>query len=230
MASWLHELHVPGSWCACWSRTILLRVPQAGDAIGGGWALALLINRIDLPSGLDPPFALAGAIGLFAATQLADGSGFLAIYLCGVMLRACLRRPAERIIHFHEGLAWLAQIARRVCWQLKRREALRPVLQLSALEEQGRQFASTEPLPEDRAALAAALIPIGRGAAPQLSRDDACVSTRPARAASGGNGVYLEALASPTGSYANTQRITAPTTITLSDTVRIGRTIMRLEP
>jgi potassium/hydrogen antiporter len=79
--------------------------------LGGGWALALLINRIDLPSGLDPPFALAGAIGLFAATQLADGSGFLAIYLCGVMLRACLRRPAERITHFHEGLAWLAQIA-----------------------------------------------------------------------------------------------------------------------
>jgi NhaP-type Na+/H+ or K+/H+ antiporter len=79
--------------------------------LGGGWALAWLINRIDLHSGLEPPFALAGAVGLFAATQLADGSGFLAIYLCGVMLRAFLRRPAERIIHFHEGLAWLAQIA-----------------------------------------------------------------------------------------------------------------------
>ena len=79
--------------------------------LGGGWALAMLINRIELHAGLDPPFALAGAIGLFAATQLAGGSGFLAIYLCGVALRACLRRPAERIIHFHEGLAWLAQIA-----------------------------------------------------------------------------------------------------------------------
>jgi cell volume regulation protein A len=79
--------------------------------LGGGWALAWLINRIDLHSGLEPPFALAGAVGLFAATQLADGSGFLAIYLCGVMLRALLRRPAERIVHFHEGLAWLAQIA-----------------------------------------------------------------------------------------------------------------------
>jgi cell volume regulation protein A len=79
--------------------------------LGGGWVLALLLNRIDLPSGLDPPFALAGAVGLFAATQLAEGSGFLAIYLCGAMLRACLRRPAERVTHFHEGLAWLAQIA-----------------------------------------------------------------------------------------------------------------------
>jgi RNA polymerase sigma-70 factor (ECF subfamily) len=33
--------------------------------------------------------------------------------------------------------AWLAQIGRRVCWHLKEREALLPVVQLSALEEQG---------------------------------------------------------------------------------------------
>jgi pSer/pThr/pTyr-binding forkhead associated (FHA) protein len=47
---------------------------------------------------------------------------------------------------------------------------------------------------------------------------------------SGENGVYLEDLGSTNGSYVNGQRITAPTTITLSDTVRIGRTVMRLEP
>jgi potassium/hydrogen antiporter len=78
--------------------------------LGGGWALAWLLDQIDLHTGLGPPFTLAGAVGLFAGTELAGGSGFLAIYLCGVMLRASLRRPAERIIHFHEGLAWLAQI------------------------------------------------------------------------------------------------------------------------
>ena len=47
---------------------------------------------------------------------------------------------------------------------------------------------------------------------------------------SGENGVYVEDLGSTNGSYVNGQRITAPTTITLSDTVRIGRTIMKLEP
>jgi len=31
--------------------------------------------------------------------------------------------------------AWLAQIARRVCWNLKSREALRPILQLSAVPD-----------------------------------------------------------------------------------------------
>src|SRR5215467_6044149 len=38
--------------------------------------------------------------------------------------------------------AWLAQIGRRVCWQLKQREALLPILQLSSLEDEGVELAS----------------------------------------------------------------------------------------
>ncbi len=41
--------------------------------------------------------------------------------------------------------AWLAQIARRVCWQLKERESLLPLLQLSTLEDEGRELAGSEP-------------------------------------------------------------------------------------
>jgi RNA polymerase sigma-70 factor (ECF subfamily) len=40
--------------------------------------------------------------------------------------------------------AWLAQIAKRVCWQLKEREALLPLLQLSMLEHEGREIAGAE--------------------------------------------------------------------------------------
>ncbi len=40
---------------------------------------------------------------------------------------------------------WLAQIAKRVCWQLKKREALLPLLQLSMLEEEGKHIQSDEP-------------------------------------------------------------------------------------
>lgn len=40
--------------------------------------------------------------------------------------------------------AWLARIANRVCWQLRRREALMPLLQLSSLEEEGREIRSAE--------------------------------------------------------------------------------------
>jgi RNA polymerase sigma-70 factor, ECF subfamily len=44
--------------------------------------------------------------------------------------------------------AWLAQIGRRVCWHLKAREALVPIMQLSALEEQGVQPIDTAPPPD----------------------------------------------------------------------------------
>jgi RNA polymerase sigma-70 factor (ECF subfamily) len=38
--------------------------------------------------------------------------------------------------------AWLGQIARRLCWQLKEREAMAPLLQLSAMEEVGVELES----------------------------------------------------------------------------------------
>ena len=80
------------------------------------------------------------------------------------------------------------------------------------------------------AALADGVILIGRGADCQIILDDDYVSTRHARVVSGENGVYLEDLGSTNGSYVNGQRITAPTTITMSDTIRIGKTILKLEP
>jgi pSer/pThr/pTyr-binding forkhead associated (FHA) protein len=71
---------------------------------------------------------------------------------------------------------------------------------------------------------------IGRGADCQLILDDDYVSTRHARVVRGDNGIYVEDLGSTNGTYVNGQRITAPTTITLADTIRIGKTILKLEP
>ncbi len=49
--------------------------------------------------------------------------------------------------------AWLAQIGRRVCWQLKQREALLPIIQLSELESDGTELKSAEDAPDVRASL-----------------------------------------------------------------------------
>jgi len=49
---------------------------------------------------------------------------------------------------------WLAQIARRVCWQLKETEALLPLLQMSELEEAGHEVRSNTAPPDDVAATA----------------------------------------------------------------------------
>lgn len=79
------------------------------------------------------------------------------------------------------------------------------------------------------AELAGGVIMIGRGADCQLILEDDYVSTRHARVVSTPNGIYVEDLGSTNGTYVNGQRITAPTTITLADTVRIGKTMMKLE-
>jgi RNA polymerase sigma-70 factor, ECF subfamily len=41
--------------------------------------------------------------------------------------------------------AWLAKIADRICWQLRKRQLLMPLLQLSSLEEEGREISAHEP-------------------------------------------------------------------------------------
>lgn len=63
--------------------------------------------------------------------------------------------------------AWLAQIARRVCWQLRERESLLPLLQLSALEEEAYEIPSGEP-PVDVQAAAREMKAIFAGALAEL--------------------------------------------------------------
>jgi RNA polymerase sigma-70 factor, ECF subfamily len=44
--------------------------------------------------------------------------------------------------------AWLGQIARRLCWQLREREALAPLLQLSVMEDEGTELESKAEPPD----------------------------------------------------------------------------------
>ncbi len=76
----------------------------------GGLGLAKILDRIQLPIGLYPPMAMAGAMAIFAATAILGGSGFLAIYLCGLIIADRLQRSAARILNFSEALQWLSQI------------------------------------------------------------------------------------------------------------------------
>jgi cell volume regulation protein A len=79
--------------------------------LGGGFGLAWLVNRIRLQTGLYPVFVLSGGLLLFEVAAWLGGSGFLAIYMCGVIVRARTRRTVERIVNFHEAMAWLSQIS-----------------------------------------------------------------------------------------------------------------------
>lgn len=60
-----------------------------------------------------------------------------------VLIEALLKayRNLDELREIAAFRPWLVRIASRVCWQLKRREALLPLVQLSMLEDEGRQIA-----------------------------------------------------------------------------------------
>jgi NhaP-type Na+/H+ and K+/H+ antiporter len=83
-----------------------------GAVIGlaGGWLLQRLLARLRLEAALAAILALAAALTLFGGAQRIDASGFLAIYIAGVMVGMGRHATRVEIEHFFESLAWLSQI------------------------------------------------------------------------------------------------------------------------
>ena len=61
--------------------------------------------------GLYSVLSLALALTIFAGTAVAGGSGFLAIYIAGVILGNADFIHKRSLIGFHDGLSWLMQVA-----------------------------------------------------------------------------------------------------------------------
>ncbi|MBM3558092.1 MAG: potassium/proton antiporter, partial [Alphaproteobacteria bacterium] len=76
----------------------------------GGRALAWLINRVELAPGLYPVLALTGAVVIFAGANALGASGFLAVYLAGLILGRRHLRAHTQILRFQDGFSWLTQV------------------------------------------------------------------------------------------------------------------------
>ncbi|QJQ95446.1 MULTISPECIES: potassium/proton antiporter [Halomonadaceae] len=94
--------------------TLLFLVQQfgVGMAIGvvGGLLAARLIRWVDLAAGLYALLALALGFCVFGLTSHLGGSGFLAIYLTGLMIGNQPGKHLNFILPVNDGLAWLSQI------------------------------------------------------------------------------------------------------------------------
>jgi len=77
--------------------------------LAGGWVLSRLMARLSLPEGLYALLILSGGMLVFAATNLLNGSGFLAVYLAGVVVGNRRSHATEHVLRVMDGLAWLAQ-------------------------------------------------------------------------------------------------------------------------
>ncbi len=84
-----------------------------GAAIGYGMGKTSvwLVNNIKLDSeGLYPGLTLGLAFFTYSLTQAAGGNGFLAIYLCAVIMGNSKMVHKRSLIKFYDGQAWLMQI------------------------------------------------------------------------------------------------------------------------
>ena len=98
-----------------WSEiaAVLAEKALVGGAIGwaGGRAMVLVLNRLELPQGLHAPFVAAGALVTFGVAETAHGSGFLAVYIAGLIVGNRETRAHGTVVAFLDAATWLAQIA-----------------------------------------------------------------------------------------------------------------------
>jgi potassium/hydrogen antiporter len=83
-----------------------------GAIIGvvGGRLVVLALNRVALPQGLHAPFVCTAALVIFGLAQLGHASGFLAVYLAGIIIGNRPTRAHNSVVAFLDAATWLAQI------------------------------------------------------------------------------------------------------------------------
>jgi potassium/hydrogen antiporter len=85
-----------------------------GGAVGWGLGIAAswIMNHLRLEyDGLYPVVSLSIVLLAFGGTQFIGGNGFLAVYVAGVTLGTQNFLHKIGLVQFHEGVAWLMQIA-----------------------------------------------------------------------------------------------------------------------
>src|SRR5215813_5387666 len=83
-----------------------------GTIVGvvGGRMVVIALNKVALPQGLHAPFVTTAALVVFGVAQIAHASGFLAVYLAGIIIGNRPTRAHNSVVTFLDAATWLAQI------------------------------------------------------------------------------------------------------------------------
>jgi cell volume regulation protein A len=100
--------------------SVVSLVPQfvwqmgAGAALGlaAGWLAVKVINHVRLQvDGLYIALTIAAMLAAYAGTAILGGNGFLAVYVAGIYMGQQNFVHKRSLMHMHDGMAWLMQIA-----------------------------------------------------------------------------------------------------------------------
>ncbi len=94
---------------------VLFFVMQMGVGTAIGIAMGEIMRRsfnaLDLElEGIYPVLSVALALLTYGLTDYLDGSGFLAVYLAGLVMARKPFTHQQSVLRFHDGLAWLMQV------------------------------------------------------------------------------------------------------------------------
>lgn len=93
---------------------LLLQQVVVGAAVGlvSARVAVWMINRLRLEyEGLYPVATLAVVVQTYAVAAALGGSGFLAVYLAGIVMGNAEFLHRNSLVRFHDAIAWLGQIA-----------------------------------------------------------------------------------------------------------------------
>jgi potassium/hydrogen antiporter len=108
----LVEMALAGSqpWYTALDELAVQAVGGAVIGLVGGRLIVLALNRLEMPQGLHAPLATTAALVVFGVAQAVHASGFLGVYLAGLIVGNRPTRAQSSVIVFLDATTWLAQI------------------------------------------------------------------------------------------------------------------------
>jgi potassium/hydrogen antiporter len=124
-----------------WRHVFAVLAEQAvlGTIIGilGGRAIVAVLNRLGLAQGLHAPFVTISALVIYGLASALHASGFLAVYLAGLVVGNRPTRAHNTVVVFLDAVTWLAQIVMFVLlgllvWPVRLVDSIWPALAVAA--------------------------------------------------------------------------------------------------